>query len=128
MSMTPGNVSVNDDGDETYSPNDGTNAAKALYLLLLESQATDKTPSTATTPPTVTIDPVTFAISITPGTVTTTNVPVPVTPDSKKAQAKLANTMASWMVTYLKTNATAVGTTNTTTGSTTEPLAAGRLQ
>jgi hypothetical protein len=128
MTMNAGTVSVDDDGNETYTPNNSTNAAKALYLLLLNDQANNQTPSTVTTPPTVTIDPVTFAMSITPGTVITTNVPVQITPDSKKAQAKLANTMASWMVTYLKANAVVTGTIDTTTGSTTQPVNNGKLQ
>ena len=110
MSMIPGNVSVDDSGNETYTPNNVANAAKALYLLLLADQATNTVPSTTVTAPVVTIDPVTFEPTIvTPGSVTITNVPVPITADAKKAQAKLANTLASWMVTYIQINATVTG-------------------
>lgn len=127
MSMIPGTVTVADDGTETYTPNDSTNAAKSLYLLLLDNQSSNMTPQTSTTPAVVVIDPVTFAMTITPATTTTINVPVVISPDSKKAQAKLANTMASWMVTYLIANATITGTTDTTVSSLNRPLNNGQI-
>lgn len=106
MAMIPGTVSVSDSGTETYTPNDATNAAKILYLLLLDNQQSNKTPQTTITPPTVTIDPVTFVPTVvTPASVNTVEVAVEVGPDAKKAQAKLANTMASWMVLYIQANA-----------------------
>ena len=113
MSITPGNVSVDDSGNVTYTPDDDTNAAKSLYLLLLADQESSETPQTTVTPPVVTIDPVTFVPTVvSPGSVTTINVPVTVGPDAKKAQAKMANTMASWIITYLKTQAIVTGTIN----------------
>lgn len=127
MTMIPGNVSVDDDGNETYTPNTSANAAKSLYLLLLADQAANTTPSTTVTNPTVTVDPVTFVPTIIPGTVTTVQVPVTITPDAKKAQAKLANTMANWMVTYLILNAKVNGTTDTTASNANQPLQNGTL-
>ena len=129
MSMIAGNVSVDDDGNETYVPNNSTNAAKQLYLLLLADQQANTTPSTTITPPVVTIDPVTFVPTVvSPASVTTVQVPVPITPDAKKAQAKMANTMASWMVNYLIMQATVTGITDTTVSTNHQPLLNGKLQ
>jgi len=128
MTMIPGNVSVDDDGNETYTPNTPQNAAKMLYQLLLADQQANMTPSTTITPPQVTIDPVTFVPTVvSPAAVNTVMVPVPITPDAKKAQAKMANTMANWMVTYLILNAKVNGTTDTTASNANQPLQNGSL-
>lgn len=115
MTMVAGTVDVDQgDGTETYTPNTAQNAAKALYLLLLADSASVTTPTRVTTVTAPTIDPVTGVTTYTAAT----NVPgppsAPPSPwpsiDAKTAQAKVANTMASWIVTYLVTNAVATVT------------------
>ena len=48
--IVAGNVTINN-GVESYTPNDTTNAAKALYLLLKQSQQSNTAPSATVTPP-----------------------------------------------------------------------------
>lgn len=110
MTMLAGNVAVADDGTETFTPNTAQNAAMALYLLLLADAATVTTPTTtqSMTPPH--IDPITGVT--TPGVVTIvqgTATPPGTWPsvDAKKATAKIANSMATWMVSYLQANGVA---------------------
>lgn len=129
MSMVAGTVSVDPGtGFETYIPNDGTNAARQLYLLLVADQTNNMTPSTTITPAVVVIDPITYQPTITaPAQVNTIMVPVPITPAAKQAQAKVANTMAKWMVTYIQTNAKVSGTTDTTSSNANQPLKNGAV-
>jgi len=48
--LVAGNVTINN-GVEIYTPNDTTNAAKSLYLLLKQSQQNNSAPSATVTPP-----------------------------------------------------------------------------
>jgi CCR4-NOT transcriptional regulation complex NOT5 subunit len=95
--MVPGNVYVDDNGTEAYTPDDGTNSAKALYLLLIQNQSQDTTPTTTITQPTVTVD-ANFNITVVdPGSVTTVETPIPASPQIKKALASQANMYATWL-------------------------------
>jgi hypothetical protein len=97
MTMIAGKVQVADSGAETYIPNDSTNAAKALYLLLIQNQTQDTIPSTTITQPTVTVD-ANFNITVVdPGGITTVETPIPASPQIKKALASQANMYATWL-------------------------------
>lgn len=129
--MISGQIIISDDGTENFIPNDTTNAAKALYNLLLADQSNITTPSTSITPPVVTLNPITLQPTITDAIINTSNIPVYKDPsnipaDAKKAQAKLAMTMATWMVTYLQTNAMITGQVITSTDGTI-PLNNGKI-
>jgi hypothetical protein len=120
--MIPGNVNISDEGVETYTPDDNTNAAKILYLALLANQQANTISSTTITPPVVVMNN-DFTMTIKNATAITTQVPVPISVDAKKAQANLSNTLSTWMVLYIQNNLTIYGDTDTTTGSKTQPLA-----
>ena len=112
MAMVAGNVSVDDSGNATFTPDDATNCAKARYLSLLaaDSGTPDMMPSTSTTPASVTFHP-DGTHTLTPATQSTTQVPIPPGPNNdatkKKAFAKTANADAAWIVPFLQASAQA---------------------
>jgi hypothetical protein len=115
MTLVAGTVEVDDDGNETFTPNDATNAASYLYARLKSVQESLTRPEPSFTPPVITIDRVTGASTITNGTMTTTMVPVEPSPGGSQAQAKMANTIAAWMITDilpLLVATTVIGTTS----------------
>lgn len=114
MSLIAGTVSVDDSGNVTYS--DNPSMSQAIFDALITSSATDSFTSVATT-----VDPKTGLTKIVTPTldsngvgVLSTKIVMPnsegASPDVKKAQAKIANTLASALVPYLTVN-TVVTTT-----------------
>lgn len=106
MAMTAGSVTVDDDGNETFVPNDATNLAMAFYVMLLSVNASGKKETkvgggkatlnpdgTVTPPPPVTTQTVTFTIDP--------------TPTIKQKMADMANGFASVIVPYLQAHAQA---------------------
>jgi hypothetical protein len=117
MTLIPGTVSVDSAGNETFTPNDATNNAKALYAMLLTS-ASSITMTQKVSHGSGSYDPTT-GIYTPPPPPTTQVVTKSVTPDptTKQKQAELANLLATWIVTMMTTNASvSVSIPNTTAG------------
>lgn len=127
--MNAGNVSVDDNGNETFTPDDATNSAKRLYLVLLAANSTIKKKAPV---------PVVPMVSNPDGSVTqggvvivnadgsrnnftwsdgsvhqipqrppapTVTIAVTPSPESKQAQAAIANAIAGWHVADILANA-----------------------
>lgn len=111
MAMVAGTVSVDGSGNVTFTPNDATNCAKALYLAYASADSSDPdmTPQTSTTPASAVFH-ADGTHTLTPATQTTTQVPVTAGPNGdatrKKGWAKAAN-IAAAIVPYLQANAQA---------------------
>jgi hypothetical protein len=105
--MAQGLVVVDDDGNETYTPNDGSNFAMAYYLWLCSvnnhgkkmvksggGKAVYNPDGTITPPPPIvtTLQPYTIALS----------------PPMKQQFAEQANGFAAFIIPYLQNNAVAV--------------------
>lgn len=98
MTLVAGTVSVDDDGNESFDPEDYS-AAKLLYFRLKSDQESLTRPDTTVTPPVITINRDTGETTIVNGTMTTVQVPVEPSTGGSQAQAKIANTMAAWLMT-----------------------------
>lgn len=127
MTMIPGKVTIlvsadGKTGTPQYNPNNSTNCAMALYLLLIadDPEHPVKTPTTSVpsiSPSDVSIDDdfkVTINKDVTP-TTTYNDAPSPTDEglvNKQKQMATLANNMANWIITYILTNAVVTGNIN----------------
>lgn len=92
MTMNQGTITVDDSGNETYIPNDSTNAAMAVYLVLLANSASDGYSAPARDPLTGSILPPIIGPDGKPTFVMQRFLPSAngASPDAKKAFAKAA--------------------------------------
>jgi hypothetical protein len=135
--MIAGTVSVDDNGNETFVPNNGSNAAMQLYTLLLKNEQSNTVPQPSFTPPTVTVDS-NFNLTVTKATYKNTDTKVTdamppsaqaaFSTNMKKSAAATANLFAAWMVNYIQANATVTGAVDTTVSNANQPLKSGVVQ
>lgn len=99
--ITPGTVHIDDNGVETFTPDNATNAAKSLYQLLI-TYATGHTLHTAEVTPAKHHYEGGKHVRMDRPVVKMVHRPIPVSVEIKRHQAAQANLMAAWTVAVVR--------------------------